>query len=373
MTISRATPGLASLLALCLIPGLALAQLRAMLLTSDVAVELKADAKAPQLLVLRSVGGTRWLNTLPEKLPPSIARGGAQTLLEWHLMPQLSSVRPNRVTFVYESRQPHLRLTWVWQARAKSGPLEHRIVVDNLSGGEYWLAPMDSLQLRLRIPSHVQLLQFYVEKGAGKPTANGTHEVNVPEGYRWTGWSTTFAHPVAGRPREIIPYEAVLLSGEKERGWYAGIEFSGRTRLTLWRAGDGLSSTLGLDPSPGPVVMRLGPHARFETPIVFLGAFAGGPDGAGNQLRPWVRTVLGSPDTWSQHDYPFTVNNSWGGGMEVNESVARQMIADAAALGFEMFHLDAGWFRGVGDWYPDPRKFPHGLAPIADRRSPRTA
>ena len=31
-----------------------------------------------------------------------------------------------------------------------------------------------------------------------------------------------------------------------------------------------------------------------------------------------------------------------------------------------MFHIDAGWFRGVGDWYPDPKKFPHGLAYIAD-------
>ncbi len=42
------------------------------------------------------------------------------------------------------------------------------------------------------------------------------------------------------------------------------------------------------------------------------------------------------------------------------------MIRDSAELGVEMFHIDAGWFRGVGDWYPDPKKFPHGLAAIAD-------
>ena len=35
-------------------------------------------------------------------------------------------------------------------------------------------------------------------------------------------------------------------------------------------------------------------------------------------------------------------------------------------MGVEMFHIDAGWFRGVGDWYPNPKKFPHGLAFIAD-------
>jgi alpha-galactosidase len=42
------------------------------------------------------------------------------------------------------------------------------------------------------------------------------------------------------------------------------------------------------------------------------------------------------------------------------------MIRESAELGLEMFHIDAGWFRGVGDWYPHPQKFPHGLAPIAD-------
>lgn len=52
--------------------------------------------------------------------------------------------------------------------------------------------------------------------------------------------------------------------------------------------------------------------------------------------------------------------------MKVNEEIARAMIQDAADLGLEMFHQDAGWFRGVGDWYPNPQKFPHGLAAIAD-------
>jgi hypothetical protein len=364
--IPRATHGFAALLAIGLIPVFAHAQLRATLSTSDVTVDLRAGAEAPQLLALRQAGGGRWVNTVPETLPASVEQGHARIPLEWRLMPRLSSVRPDRVIFVYESRQPHLRLTWEWQARAKFGPLEHRVIIENLSGSEYWLAPMDSLHLQLRVPARKQLVHFYVDKGGGKPTPDGTHEVSASDGYRWTGWSTTFSHPVPGKPREIIPYEAVLLPQEGGRGWFAGIEFSGRTRLTLQRAGDRLSSILGLDPEPGPVVTRLTPAGRFETPTVFLGTFSGGPDGAGNQLRPWVRAVLGSSRTWSNPDYPLTVNNSWGAGMGISESVVRKMIADAAALGFEMYHLDAGWFRGVGDWYPDPHRFPHGLAPLAE-------
>jgi alpha-galactosidase len=149
-------------------------------------------------------------------------------------------------------------------------------------------------------------------------------------------------------------------------GWYSGIEFSGRTRIRLERSGDGLRSVLGLDPEPGPFRTRLSPGSDFKTPTVFLGAFAGSPDDAGNQLRPWVRAVLNNPRTLKDPQYPLTVNNSWGSGMQVDEGLALRMIADSKELGLEMFHVDAGWFRGVGDWYPDPRKFPHGLGFIAD-------
>ncbi|MGH8327482.1 MAG: alpha-galactosidase, partial [Steroidobacteraceae bacterium] len=271
-------------MAIGLFPFAADSQLRGTLTTSDAAVDLEATSTAPRLLRLRPAAGPQWVNTVPEDLPGSIERDGRQVPLEWRLMRKLSSVAPGKIAFVYESRQPHLRLTWEWQARARFGPLEHRIIIDNLSGGEYWLAPLDSLHLQWRVLPRVPLTHFYIDKGGGKPTAAGTHEVSLSEGYDWTGWSTTFSHPVPGRPREIIPYEAVFQPGEGGRGWYAGIEFSGRTRVTLRRADDELSATLGLDPQPGPVLTRLPPGGRFETPAVFLGAFSGATDGAANQL-----------------------------------------------------------------------------------------
>ena len=65
-----------------------------------------------------------------------------------------------------------------------------------------------------------------------------------------------------------------------------------------------------------------------------------------------MRRVLLNPADLRNPHYPLLVNNSWGSGMAINARQADQMIADSAALGLEMFHLDAGWFRGVGDWYP---------------------
>lgn len=149
-------------------------------------------------------------------------------------------------------------------------------------------------------------------------------------------------------------------------GWYAGVEFSGRTRITLERDGASLKSVLGLNPELSPFRTRLLPNDTFASPTVFLGAFRGSIDDAGNQLRAWVRNVLTNPKTWQDPQYPLMVNDSWGSGMQVDEALALRMIANSSELGLEIFQLDAGWFRGVGDWYPDPKKFPRGLAFIAD-------
>ncbi len=344
----------------------AAAETGATLSTRDTTVRLAAMADAPRLVSLTGQHSPAWKNQAAETLPPWVEREGRRLALHWRLVPGATIEEPQHVAFVYETYRPRLQLTWEWFVRAPFGPVEHTITIRNRSGVELWLPVFDSLRLDWQVPGAARLRNLYIEKGAGAPTNQGTHLDQVPAGYAWTGWSSTFAHPVPSRPREIIPFEAVFAPAGSAEGWFAGIEFSGRTRIALQRTATELTSDLGLDPQPGPVLTRLIPGGAFTAPRVFLGAFRGGPDGAGNQLRPWVRRVLGSPRTWANPEYPYTVNNSWGIGMSINDATARRMIADASALGFEMFHLDAGWFRGVGDWYPDPEKFPNGLAPIAE-------
>ncbi len=93
----------------------------------------------------------------------------------------------------------------------------------------------------------------------------------------------------------MIPYVLVEEPGDPQRGWYVGIEFSGRTRISLERRGTSLRGEAGLNPLPGPYKTRVPAGGTFETPTVFIGAFDGGPDGAGNILRRWVREVLNNP------------------------------------------------------------------------------
>ncbi len=334
------------------------------LVTAQTILRLEAGTTAPRLLSLQTPGKTVWSNNAVEELVATAVVDGHTVPLEWKLVAHAEQKDAKRVSFIYETQSPHLRLTWEWSAPAATGPLEHRIRIENLGTRELWLPLQPSFRYDwTELPTEL-LKQIYIDKGAGKPSVIGTHEVEIAPGYRWEGKSSTYAGDK--EPREIIPWFMVERNGEQGDGWYIGVEFSGRTTLTMERAAGSLRGTVGLNPNPGPFRTRLRPGDTFEAPPVFLGGFTGGRDGLGNVLRPWIRQVLMYAGTWKKPEYPLLVNNSWGSGMAVDEALAKRMIDDSADLGMEMFALDAGWFRGVGDWFPDPKKFPDGLASVAD-------
>ena len=340
-------------------------EIRATLRTSDTVLELAAGESAPRVVSL-SNGQHQFINSAPEALINRVEVAGRWLPLHWSFVPEATQHDSHRVAFVYENQSPHLRLTWEWQARSGFGPIEHALRINNLDSREIWLPLQSSFQFSWNCPTTEALENSFIEKGAGKPSLVGTHVEPIPAGYKWIGTSSTYAHPKANEPREIIPWFLVQEASGARDGWYVGVEFSGRVQTALERDKRQLKGTVGLNPNPGPFRTRVTAGEIFETPTVFLGATHGGLDAAGNVLRRWVREVLGNPATWQNPNFPLLVNNSWGGGTKVNEQIAEAMIRDATDLGLEMFHVDAGWFRGVGDWYPDPQKFPQGLAQIAD-------
>lgn len=355
-----------ALVSLFLVSLGALAQNKAQLRTTDTEITLEASDDAPRLTRFAFPGQPEWQNQNSEALIPFVVIEGQQTPCNWHLNSPASQVSEHQVVFVYESRSPHLRLSWEWRTRQTFGPLEHQIRIENLDTREIWIPMQDTVAFDWQVDPKQALQQVFVEKGANTPSNIGTHDVSLTVGFHWTGTSSTYGDLFETEPREIIPWTLVQRNDAAHSGWYGGIEFSGRTRISIQRQEDSLKALFGLNPDPAPFHTRLQPGETFESPIVFFGGFRDGPDGAGNILRAWVRAALGNPETWKNPNYPLVVNNSWGGGMEVNEAIAERMIRDSAELGVDMFHIDAGWFRDVGDWYPNPQKFPRGLAVIAD-------
>lgn len=335
------------------------------LATQDTAIAVEAAPAGPRVLSLRTPGGFAWQGTAPERLIDRVMVDGQWASVRWRLKSRDED--QNHVALIYESSEPKLRLEWEWRARAREGPLEHFIRIRNLTGREIELPLQTSFSFDWAVPASRKLHELWIEKGAGTPSPAGTHDVPLTDHFHWTGASSTYARdPGPGGEWEPIPWMLVQTADGKPEGWYLGIEFSGRARLTLAREGQSLSGDAGLNPDPGPFLTRLPAGSTFETPTIFLGAFAGGADAAGNILRRWERRALLNPLTLTNPAYPVLTNNSWGSGMEIDEPKAHRMIEDSAVLGLEMFHLDAGWFRGVADWTANPAKFPHGIGALAD-------
>jgi alpha-galactosidase len=67
--------------------------------------------------------------------------------------------------------------------------------------------------------------------------------------------------------------------------------------------------------------------------------------------------------------------NSWEAvGFDVTLERQLELAERAATLGVELFVMDDGWFgarthdaAGLGDWHPNPDRFPGGLGPLIDR------
>ncbi|MGA9335318.1 MAG: alpha-galactosidase [Rudaea sp.] len=333
---------------------------------ADNRVDLSAGSVGPQLLRLADSDGAVWTSGGSEALIGTVTVNGKPVALHWRYDAHASRFKPAAATLVYTNAKPDLRLLWEWRVRAAHGPIEHTIRIENRSTREIWIPLQDTFDFHWKVTAHESLQQVWIDKGISEPPPIGTHVVNVPQGYAWHGESSTFAQQHPGPVREMIPWFMLRRTGAQAAGWYVGVEFSGRVAMTLHRHADSLEGVVGLNPDPGPFRTRIAPGGSFAAPAVFVGAGNGDIDDTGNTLRRWVRSTLNDPATLRNPKYPMVTNNSWGSAMAITGPQARGMIDDARKLGFEMFHLDAGWFRGVGDWYANPKKFPQGIAALAD-------
>jgi len=103
----------------------------------------------------------------------------------------------------------------------------------------------------------------------------------------------------------------------------------------------------------------------FEVPPSFIGLFQGDWDEAGYQTQRFAETAIARP-TPDAEKFPYVIWDSWGYQQEINEEMLRKNAAVAAKLGIEAFIVDLGWAKRMGDWEPDPEKFPSGLRALSD-------
>jgi hypothetical protein len=208
----------------------------------------------------------------------------------------------------------------------------------NLAGpGETYLAFRVTQWLATWDPGQFQPVQTTLKPGGPA--------VSVPSGagQRYCGW--------------------LAVRDDALSGLFFGWEFDGRANTTVSHIGAG--NYLKLSSQVLDLNHPLQPNEEFQVPPAFLGLFHGDWDEAGYRTQSFAEAVVAKPAP-DPGLFPYVGWDSWGYETQVDEKTLRRNAEIAARLGMELFIVDLGWARNMGDWYADSEKFPSGLRVISD-------
>ncbi len=154
--------------------------------------------------------------------------------------------------------------------------------------------------------------------------------------------------------------------------WFGALAWSGSWRITVDRtAFENVRVTGGFDPFD--FGYKLKPGERLETPIFYAGYSANGLGGASRLLHRFeIQQIL--PQAPDPKPRPVIYNSWEATEFKVDEPGQIALAEKAASIGVDRFVMDDGWFgrrktdhAGLGDWYVNPEKFPHGLKPLINK------
>ena len=339
-------------------PGQAPAEVR----SDDTVVRFAVEPMVPTIVGFETAGSHNWVTGSPETpLPTVVEIGGKEQEVHWSFVRM--SKKNRSITFTYESVDPRLKAVSTWAAVSGPGPVEHDVTLSNDGDSTITFRFPATIAIALKPQANHKLEHWWVNKGAGYVTeTGGTFSEAINLGYASVQHSGPYSDD--SENRDAIPWFAIH-DADGKSGVYGGIEFSGWTEIGIKRADTGeIALTMGMQLRDNAGRTQLKPGNAYHYPTCFIGAYRGDVDDGCNRLHRWVETHLRPAMPWSVT--PVLVNNSWGSGMAVDETLARKMIDDCAALGIELYHIDAGWYKGVGNWHANPTKFPNGLEKVAD-------
>lgn len=168
------------------------------------------------------------------------------------------------------------------------------------------------------------------------------------------------------------PWFAIDRAGATETEgsvWFGALAWSGSWRITV--AQDPMQQirvTGGFNPFD--FGYPLAPGESLETPV-FYGGFSSNGFGEASRLLHRYEVAHILPQSPNPRPRPVLYNSWEATEFNVSEQGQEQLAEKAASIGVERFVMDDGWFgqrkddhAGLGDWYVNPEKFPHGLAPL---------
>ncbi|MEW2161776.1 alpha-galactosidase [Streptomyces sp. NPDC007084] len=246
--------------------------------------------------------------------------------------------------------------------RPRGDVLERRVTLVNDGPGDLELLRADSATWTLPEREGRRLSQLH-----GRWAAES----------RLTRSPLTYGEQVIGSRRghtghQHLPWVALDSEATEESGEVYGcaLGWSGSWRILVAQLPDGRVQITGGAGHDDSGLLSLAPGETFTTPV-FAGLWSdGGFGGASRAWHAYQRTYV-IPD--AERDRPVLFNSWEATTFDISEERQRALARRAAGMGVELFVVDDGWFgartsdrAGLGDWTPNPDRFPAGLTPLAD-------
>ena len=265
-----------------------------------------------------------------------------------------------------DPQHPALHVTVTLCAYEEEDVFTQQVRLQNVGSSEMLLLRADSLSLRLRADAYT--LSAFRGAWAGE---NYLSEQALARGLCTTvGSRSGIQNAQAGTPGFLLSLGAP--AGEETGCCLLGaLYWSGNYELSFKHSDYGhLFLRAGHDFAHSPY--RLPGKQTLDLPEAVVTLSCRGKGEASRRLHRHLRRRVLPRGQEARR----CLLNSWEGvHFGVSEETVLEMIDACAELGgIDLFVLDDGWFgrrdddsSSLGDWRPDTRKLPHGLAPLCER------
>ncbi|OJJ53743.1 hypothetical protein ASPSYDRAFT_211530 [Aspergillus sydowii CBS 593.65] len=182
-----------------------------------------------------------------------------------------------------------------------------------------------------------------------------------------TGYSSHLHNPFLA----IVEPSTTESQGE---AWGFNLIYTGSFSAEVEKGSQGLTRAL-LGFNPDRLSWTLGPDETLTTPECVAVYSKNGIGGMSRKFHRLYRNHL-IKSKFATSDRPVLLNSWEGVYFDFNQSIIETLAEQSAALGIHLFVMDDGWFgdkyprtsdnAGLGDWTPNPDRFPDGLSPVVE-------
>lgn len=284
--------------------------------------------------------------------------GGVRNCVLKYLRHQLADDRSQLTVILGDPDYP-LEAALVYKP-VGDGIIERHAIISNLGGQPVILNSVMSAVFHPPYNDHAPKRLSHISGRWGKEYMIERQEINQDKITleSRTGLSGPFAQP-------FFALDEGYATEESGRVWFGALHWSGNWKITVERNGYGhIGISGGINDFDFSWLLQ--PGESFNAPVFAAGVSDHGFGEMSRMLHRYqTRQLLPTQNVRKPMPVIF---NSWAGlGVNVNEDNILNLAEKAARIGAELFVIDDGWQRALGDWTPDPVKFPNGLKPVVDK------